>query len=69
MKERLILYCNLAVVTQEWQTYQKDAEAVTKATGTSIDSLSEENQFAAHLKSAMYVTSISRSQPRHPLIS
>ncbi|OAL53793.1 SEC1 family transport protein-like protein SLY1 [Pyrenochaeta sp. DS3sAY3a] len=42
-------------VTNEWNKYQEDADAVTKKTGTSsLDDLSgETNQFAAHLKGAM----------------
>jgi hypothetical protein len=41
-------------VTNEWNKYQEDADSVTKKTGTSsLDDLSGENQFAAHLKGAM----------------
>lgn len=42
-------------VTNEWNKYQEDADAVTKKTGTSsLDDLNgESNQFAAHLKGAM----------------
>jgi hypothetical protein len=41
-------------VTNEWNKYQEDADSVTKKTGaSSLDDLSGENQFAAHLKGAM----------------
>jgi hypothetical protein len=42
-------------VTQEWNRYQADADAVTKKTGSnSIEDMSQEsNQFAAHLKGAL----------------
>ena len=42
------------VVTNEWNKYQNEADSITKNTGTSsLDDLSGESMFAAHLKGAM----------------